>query len=83
MRHLAGMLTFGCNIPLFTFAHDLEDLKPIKFPGENLTDGEKEVAKWINFYDADDVLGYPLKQIYPDFPYLKDRDINVGGLFQW
>ena len=83
MRYLAGMLTFGCNIPLFTFAHNPKDLKPIKFPGENLTDGETEVAKWINFYCPADILGYPLKPIYPNLHHLEDKAIDVGRWWQW
>ena len=35
MGWLAGMITFGCNIPLFTFAH--ETVEPIAFPGHKLT----------------------------------------------
>ena len=79
MRYLGGMITFGCNIPLFTFAHDLKNLKPIGFPGDKLKNKEK--AAWLNFYDADDVLGYPLKQVYSDFEPLRDIHINAGNFF--
>lgn len=37
-------------------------------------------AKWFNFYDPDDVLGYPLKTINADYKkaVAKDIPINVG-----
>ena len=82
MRTLAGFITFGCNIPLFTFAFDPIDVKPIKFPGSKLSPSNKALAKWLNFYDPDDVLGYPLKQVNDAYNRVVDRDIpiNVGGI---
>ena len=47
METLAGIITFGCKIPLFTFA--LKDIVPITLPGG---------VKWLNYFDPDDVLGY-------------------------
>ena len=43
----------------------------------------KAVARWLNFFDADDVLGYPLKPVSPDYAakVTQDIEINVGGLF--
>ena len=83
MKTVAGMVTFGCNIPLFTFAYDPDDIKPIKFPGSKLPPAVKQKARWLNFYDADDVLGYPLKPISKAYQKVINRDIeiNVGGFF--
>jgi hypothetical protein len=80
MDYLAGIVTFGCNIPLFTFAY--EKVVPIAFPPLNLPGPLKKKAKWFNFYDPDDVLGYPLKAINPDYRKVVARDIpiNVGGI---
>lgn len=80
MDYLAGIVTFGCTIPLFTFAY--EKVVPITFPPPKLPDHLKAKAKWLNFYDPDDVLGYPLKAINPDYRKVVDRDIpiNVGGI---
>jgi hypothetical protein len=38
-------------------------------------------ARWWNYYDKDDVLGYPLKPISPSYDAVVDEDIeiNVGG----
>ena len=83
MHTLAGMVTFGCNIPLFTFAYT--NVVPIVFPAAELPDpGDvRDKAKWLNYFDPDDVLGYPLKSINAAYDAVVDEDIpiNVGGLF--
>lgn len=80
MEWLAGMITFGSTIPLFTFAYD--PVVPIAFPGTALPPGVAARARWLNYYDADDVLGYPLKPLGPEYHAVVDADveINVGGL---
>ncbi|MFT5084313.1 MAG: hypothetical protein ACI9Y1_002367 [Lentisphaeria bacterium] len=76
-EHLAGMITFGCNIPLFSFAYKEADLIPIKFPGSKLSSSQKEKSEWLNFYDPNDILGYPLAQLNNKFSFIKDKHINV------
>ena len=68
------LVTFGCNIPLFTFA--LDKVVPIHL--------EKGV-EWHNYYDRDDVLGYPLQPINQEYEQVcMDSEINVGGfLSSW
>jgi hypothetical protein len=82
MKTLTGIITFGCNIPFYTFAFDKINIKPIKFPGQKLTPDQKTKAKWLNFYDPDDVLGYPLKAINKAYSDVVNQDIpiNVGGI---
>lgn len=81
MDWLAGMITFGSTIPLFTFAYD--PVRPIAFPGEALPDPVRAAANWLNFYDADDVLGYPLQPINADYDKLvQDHEINVGNVLK-
>lgn len=78
---LAGMVTFGSNIPLFSLA--LPVVKSIQFPPASLPDNLKAEARWLNFFDADDVLGYPLKPLGPSYEetVTADIEIDVGGLF--
>jgi hypothetical protein len=89
MQTLAGILTFGCNIPLFTLPHD--EIVSIQFPPAELphnfpagTDPAKlrAATQWLNFYDPDDVLGYPLKPLSASYAraVTKDLAINVGGI---
>jgi hypothetical protein len=81
MELLSGMVTFGSNIPLFTLA--LPEVRSIEFPPAILPENLKARAKWLNFFDADDVLGYPLKPLSPSYAQAvsEDIEINVGGLF--
>lgn len=76
---LAGMFTFGCNIPLFALA--LPTMVPIRFPGNQLTEGQKAAAQWLNLYDPDDVLGFPLAPLSDSYAKIvTDRAVNVGGV---
>ena len=58
METLAGLVTFGSPIPLFTLG--LNDIVSIAFPPLGLPAPLHGHAQWLNFFDADDVLGYPL-----------------------
>ncbi|MEQ9290356.1 MAG: hypothetical protein RIG77_25715 [Cyclobacteriaceae bacterium] len=68
---MARVITFGSNLPLFSFAHN--DPKAIDLP-----DG----CIWNNYYDTDDVLGYPLKPISRSYEraVTEDIEINVGSI---
>ncbi len=81
METVAGMVMFGSNIPLFSLA--LPEVICIEFPPASLPENLKANAKWLNFFDADDVLGYPLKPLGPSCEATVDEDIeiNAGGLF--
>jgi hypothetical protein len=81
MKWLAGMITFGSNIPLFTFAYD--PVVPIEFPGTKLSLALKRKARWFNFFDPDDVLGYPLRAINDAYKAVVNADIpiNAGSIF--
>src|SRR5262249_9289559 len=62
-KTLAGVITFGSNIPLFTFAY--KPAKPIQFPHGRYRKDPR--CKWLNFYDPNDVLGFPLKAINKNY----------------
>lgn len=89
---LARLVTFGCNIPVFAFAHSqIETIKPRDWtrPGYLAPDW------WHNFYAAADPLSFPLaptgggyeKLARPDAQgraALTDHRIVVGGpLVRW
>lgn len=41
-------------------------------------------GEWINFYNGNDVLGFPVQNI--NYAYSKvvvDREVNVGNIFTW
>jgi hypothetical protein len=95
MKTLCGLATFGCNIPLFTLAHEniepidfppaVQDIKPY-FPPSTNPNSIKAATKWRNYYDPDDILAWPLKPLSAAYTKAVDRDIdiNVGGfLSSW
>lgn len=60
---LAGLITFGANIPLFSLAFD--NASPVVLPGKDLApDSLREYAAWLNLLDLDDVLGWPIRALY-------------------
>ncbi|HMP71879.1 MAG TPA: hypothetical protein PKE55_01315 [Kiritimatiellia bacterium] len=72
-RTLRLILSTGCNIPLFVAG--LKTIRPISRPHPKF--------RWLNFYDKDDVLGWPLKPLSPGYDRLVEQDIpvNSGNLF--
>ena len=82
MRTLAGLVTFGSNIPLFTLA--LNEVVPIEFPGPDLAPAARAAARWLNFFDADDVLGWPLRPLSARYAEVvtADLQIDVGNVFR-
>lgn len=63
METLVSFITFGCNIPLFVMATD--PYRPIHVPSPSKLIPTKwnKSNKWLNFYDPDDVLGWPLRPL--------------------
>lgn len=86
---LAGLITFGCPIPLFSLAYDVP--VPIELPGPVTHPTLRKVARWLNFLDRDDVVAWPLKPLYArhldalspaqqeTVSRIEDREIDVGG----
>jgi hypothetical protein len=80
MQTLCGFVTFGCTIPLFSLA--LPQVEAIEFPAPQLPDALRRVARWTNYYDPDDVMGWPLRSLDPSYARVVHSDvaINVGGV---
>jgi hypothetical protein len=76
MEWLACMVTFGSTIPLFTFAYD--KIVPITLPGSRLPPAAVARPRWLNFYDQDDVLGYPLRPVSREYAATVDEDIEIN-----
>jgi len=78
LRSLRYLYTTGCNIPIFVAGLAQNKIKAPK----TATGGY--AIRWKNFYDEDDVLGWPLKPLSPDHrrAVYRDYEINAnGGLF--
>lgn len=66
--HLIFLGSMGANIPLF-FAGQTRCIIPPAYD-----------VRWVNYFDPDDFLGFPLKGM---FPAVEDRKVNVGNIFTW
>jgi len=80
LETLCGLVTLGSNIPLFTLGHS--PVACIKFPPPGLPEQFRKRAKWLNLYDSDDVLGWPLKPLslcYAD-TVSEDIEVSVGNI---
>ena len=56
--------------------------RPVEIPGKTSADPViAAAAEWINFYDADDVLAFPLKGLSADYDRAvdEDRSVSVGA----
>lgn len=72
LETLRYFFTTGCNIPLFVAGFD--NIIAIERPNDNF--------KWLNYFDRDDVLGWPLKPLSNSYYQVVDEDIeiNTGNL---
>ena len=72
LKNLRKIVTTGCNIPLFVSGHSV--IKAI----DRSQLGDK--FEWINLYDKDDILGWPLTPLSDAYRDLvTDRQINSSG----
>lgn len=70
LRTLKRLYTTGCNIPIFVAGHS--EILAITPPNDEF--------RWYNFYDEDDVLGWPLRPLSPSYDALvEDIAVNAGG----
>lgn len=87
MNTVASLVTFGCNIPIFTFGYAAKHIKAIRDPSSGLSPQLRQKTWWKNYYDRDDVLGYPLAQTGKGYEQLaasgqlRDVKIDAGSIF--
>jgi hypothetical protein len=81
---LAGLFTLGCNLPLFTLTKRPDDVLPIEFPGAKAADAFRDKTGfrcnggWLNFYDPEDLLGYPLRPMNAAYAKVVAEDVAVN-----
>ena len=77
LKTLRALYTTGCNIPLFVAGFPRDKILAVT------TSKKGYNFRWHNFYDEDDVLGWPLKPLSPSYKkeIYKDYSINAGGGF--
>ena len=76
LETVAGLVTFGNNMPIFAFTFQGNDIytinrphrnMPPAFPGERVTGPTLDAARWVNIYSRRDPLGYPLGPLTPNY----------------
>jgi len=78
---LAWLFTMGSPIGIWSLRYENPDFGvPIRVPAPAFARSRPGIrCGWVNLYDEDDVIGYPLKGLYPD-AILADVRVNVGNL---
>jgi len=75
LKTAAMLFTTGCNIPIFVGGLDRGSIKPFDKPNPDF--------KWKNYFDEDDVLGWPLQSLSNPYDLLvEDIPINAGRLWE-
>jgi hypothetical protein len=85
---LALFYTMGSPIALFTLRYtDPPYGRPIAMPPPALAAYHPGLfSEWVNFYDPDDAIGFPLRELNPEYgrSVTADRAIDVGNrLTSW
>ena len=74
LRTAAYFFSAGCNIPLFVSG--LDQIQAIQPPNDRF--------RWINYYDKDDILGWPLGPLSPSYRQLvEDVELRTRGVLGW
>lgn len=79
---LTWLFTMGSPIAIWSLRY--KDFgRPVQVPAPKLRKRFPQLrCGWANFYDEDDVIGYPLKTLNADYrkAILYDEEVNAGGL---
>ena len=80
-KTMAGFITFGSPMGLFSLQENSDFAEPINIIGSELPAELKKKVRWDNYYDKDDIIAYPLKGINDAYHSCvnEDHEINVGG----
>jgi hypothetical protein len=81
---LALFYTLGSPIALWSLRYR-EFGRPINVPSPHLRNYHAEIeGEWVNYYDQDDVIGFPLKTLNAHYERVVTRDapVNAGNLIQ-
>lgn len=73
---LTHFYTMGSPIALWTMRY--EDFgRPIVFPSPMIREQGHPFGEWVNFYDKDDIIAYPLKSLSPLYDQAVTEDVEV------
>ncbi|MBP7018022.1 hypothetical protein KBB17_00790 [Candidatus Saccharibacteria bacterium] len=70
--NIQKIVTTGCNIPIFVASQAEDAIMPINPPRKDF--------EWLNYFDRDDVLGWPLQPLSADYDQLvSDIPVKLRG----
>jgi hypothetical protein len=78
---LSLFYSLGSPIALWSLHQKFD--RPIQIPAQQLTNYHPNlVGEWVNFYDPNDIISYPLKPLSPEYEQVVTTDwpVNVGNL---
>jgi hypothetical protein len=81
---LSLFYTLGSPIALWSLRYR-EFGRPVTVPSPRLSQYHAEIeGEWVNYYDQDDVVGFPLKSLNAHYAQVVTRDapVNVGSVIQ-
>ena len=81
---LSLFYTLGSPIALWSLRYR-EFGRPVTVPSPHLSQYHAEIeGEWVNYYDQDDVVGFPLKSLNAHYAQVVTRDapVNVGSVIQ-
>jgi hypothetical protein len=73
---LTWLYTLGSPIALWMVRYPKFDA-PITLPGRTGSAAAKRAAEWVNFYDPDDIVAYPLRDLNTEYRRAVDADQSV------
>jgi len=74
LKTLRFFITTGCNIPVFVAGFARNRILPVKHDSSGYS------FQWFNYFDEDDVLGWPLQPLSPQYrAAVRDVPVNAGG----
>ena len=76
LKTMRRFFTTGCNIPVIVAGLEEADIRSVSAQGNGYD------FEWHNFFDKDDVLGWPLKPLSQSYAQavVEDHEINAGSL---
>ncbi|MBO9129116.1 chemotaxis protein [Bacillus sp. 165] len=80
---LSLFYTLGTTLPLWSLRYENGLNNPIVVPAPEMKVKHPNLkGEWVNFYDKDDILGYPLKIISDEYEQAvhEDIEVNVGNI---
>ncbi len=82
---LSSFVTFGCNLPVFSFNVPSQNIAPIGYPGKQIAANDRARPWWYNVNSSTDILGMPLGPSAPAYEAMSrngmlcDLPMDVGG----